>query len=165
MGDRKYSRTFLIVIFIYAISVVYSQTQCQDCNYKNKRNNCDRVTNKLLLRNCTTFNNQVNKTVAKNITHLRLLNFESEIVLPGNLKEEFPNLETLDIYGGKSRIRNKQNKLPLANQQKWSKKLTTLKIHNIDSPFSLPNFANSNIKVLEISTCRNIRRRKLYCKL
>ena len=153
MEMRQCSRALLIGIFICAISVVYvtSQIQCQDCNFNGKSNACNIYKNRLFLRNCTTFKNQVNKAVARQIKNLRLLYFESEIVLPENLKEEFPNLEALDIYGGKPTIETKD-----VNQQKWPKKLTVLKIHNIEGPLSLPNFADSNIKVLDFNNCHNL---------
>ena len=129
-----------------------SQTQCQyDCNHI-KNNPCCIKDDVLKLTNCTSWKNQVNKTVAKTITNLRLSYFESEIVLPGNLREEFPNLEKLNIIGAKSTIESEE----ATDQQKWSKKLTLLEIHNIKGPLTLPNFANSNIKELQFNGCDNL---------
>ena len=51
----------------------------------------------------------------------KILYFVSEIVLPENLQEEFPNPEALDIFGGKPTIETKE-----VYQQKWRKKLTIL---------------------------------------
>ena len=155
MGTKKCSRAFLTVIFIcFSICISseeFNQNQCQDCNHNGKSNACDIYKNTLKLKNCTTFKNQVNKTVAKKITNLRLLYFESEIVLPENLQEEFPNLIALEIFGGKPVIETNE-----VNHQHWPNKLTTLKIHNIEDPLSLPNFANSNIKILDFNDCDNL---------
>ena len=38
----------------------------------------------------------------------KILYFVSEIVLPENLQEEFPNPEALDIFGGKPTIETKR---------------------------------------------------------
>ena len=147
--------TVIFICFSICISSAeFNQNQCQyNCNNTHYSPCCikDELLKLKKISSYSTWINQVNETVAKNITSLNLHDIYSEIEIPGNLSEEFPNLKSLKIINGKPTIQTKE-----VDQQKWPKELTTFEIQNYKGPLYLPNFANSNIKRLVIHSCHNL---------
>ena len=97
--------TVIYICFSICISSAeFNQNQCQyNCNNTHYSPCCikDELLKLKKISSYSTWINQVNETVAKNITSLNLHDIYSEIEIPGNLSEEFPNLKSLKIINGK----------------------------------------------------------------